>query len=59
MPVALRVINGSSRCWRRAARACETAGSLTPNAAAAARTDPSRETKTNTFSWARVTVAEL
>ncbi len=59
MPVPLRVINGSSRCWRSAASACDTAGSLTPRAAAAARTDPSRETSTNTLSCARVTVREL
>ena len=35
--------------------ACETAGSLTPSADAAALTVPSRATSTNALSWVKVT----
>ncbi len=54
MPAWLRVISWSPRSWRSAVIACETADSLTPSAAAAARTDPSRATSTNAFSCVRV-----
>ena len=54
MPAWLRVISWSPRSWRRAVIACDTADSLTPSALAAARTDPSRATRTNAFSCVRV-----
>ena len=55
IPAAVLVISGSPNCWRRAASAPETAGSVTPSAPAAAFTDPSRATSTNASSWVRVT----
>ena len=41
---------------RRAAIAAATAGSLTPRAAAAARSEPSSATSANARSWVNVTV---
>ena len=55
IPAAVLVISGSLNCWRRAANAPETAGSVTPNAPAAAFTDPRRATSTNASNWVRVT----
>ena len=45
-----RVTSWSPRCCRRAERACDTAGSLTPSAFAAAVTEPRRATSTNALS---------
>ena len=45
---------GSPRCWRSAASAPDTAGSLTPSTRAAAFTDPSRATSTKASSWVSV-----
>jgi hypothetical protein len=38
-------------------RACDTAGSLTPSALAAAVTEPSLATRTNALSWVSVMTA--
>src|SRR5690606_20757130 len=45
--------------WRRAARAPDTAGSVTPSARAAALTDPSRATSTNASSCVSVTLRSV
>ncbi len=50
MPFGPRLTSGSPRCSRRADSACDTAGSLTPSAFAAAVTEPSRATRTNALS---------
>jgi hypothetical protein len=56
MPPPLRVSSGSSRYLRRDASACDTAGSLTPSALAAAFTEPSRATSTNALSCVSVMI---
>src|SRR5215467_5802819 len=50
IPPGPRVTSWSPRCCRRAERACDTAGSLTPSAFAAAVTEPRRATSTNALS---------
>src|SRR5215469_2586648 len=59
MPVGPRLTSWSPRCTRRAASACDTAGSLTPSAFAAAVTEPSLATSTKAFSWVRVITIRL
>src|SRR5450631_2815242 len=54
MPPGPRLTSWSPRCSRRADSACDTAGSLTPSAFAAAVTEPRRATRTNALSWVRV-----
>ena len=54
MPVPVRRNSGSPRSARSAATAADTAGSLTPSAVAAARSDPSSATSANVRSWANV-----
>ena len=53
-PLPLRRNSGSPRSARSAATAAETAGSLTPSAAAAARNEPSSATSANVLSWVNV-----
>ena len=47
IPLLPRTMSGSPRCWRNAARAWDTAGSLTPSAVAAVRSSPSPENTLN------------
>src|SRR6185437_15868509 len=59
IPPGPRVSSWSPRCCRRADRAWDTAGSLTPSAFAAAVTEPSRATSTNAFSCVSVITTPL
>lgn len=54
IPPERLISNLSPWCWRSAASAWDTAGSLTPSAFAASVTDPSLATSTNAFSWPNV-----
>src|SRR5215469_8415822 len=59
MPVGPRLTSWSPRWVRNAASACDTAGSLTPSAFAAAVTEPSLATSTNAFSCVSVITLRL
>ena len=59
MPFEPLVMSWSSRCCLRAARAWETAGSLTPSTFAASFTEPRRATRMKALSWVSVTAGRI